>query len=401
VDEIKSLSHIDQNGEARMVDTSAKVPSDRAAWAECLITVSEDLATLLHREDPRVTAKGSVFRIAELAGIMAAKRTAELIPLCHSLPLDCVQVSVSWCRSQANTIHITSSARTTSRTGVEMEALTAASIAALTVYDMCKAVTHEMNIIGPRLLEKTGGKSNVRRNSLVLESPSTTPQSTHPAKITSTLWGMILAGGRSTRMGQDKAWQRLGPGAPPAWRRLADLLQPWVDRCLVSCQADQAPLFEHEGAAVVIDPDQESKDSHSGPAQALAQALALLPEDNSTGLIVLACDLPLLNHEALEQLVGGRDPQALATFLCASPSSPEPLIAIWERRALPSLLSFLESGQSCPRQFLISVGAHAVVANDFAWILNANTPADWERACLLYRGNLSSQLMTTEKGCTH
>lgn len=397
-----TLSHLDAQGHARMVDVSEKTPSERSARAECLVTVPEALAELLKTGDPLVTAKGSVFRTAELAGIMAAKRTAELIPLCHALPLDHLHVAVNWCAAQPCTIRIESSARTNGRTGVEMEALTAASLAALTVYDMCKAVTHEIDIIGPRLIEKTGGKSAVRRNSLENETrpvDQARPDPTHHhaphLQNKPPLWGMVLAGGRSTRMGQDKAWQRLEPDSPPAWQRLLSLLAPWVDRSLVSCQPDQAHKFKQEGAWVIVDPSPPEGRPAGGPAWAIAHALQLLPENDGTGLLVVACDLPLLNPSALEQLVLQRDPLACASTLCSSPDAPEPLVAIWERASLRQLQAFLQSGQTCPRTFLQQTNHHPIAVSEPMWIHNANTPSEWAEAC---RQHGKSQLVEGTSG---
>lgn len=144
------LSHIDNN-RAKMVDVSAKPVSERTAVAEALVRVSHELASAI--SENRI-AKGNVFETARLAGIQAAKRTDELIPLCHSLGLDSVDVAISL---DGETVRIVATARATARTGVEMEALTAASVAALTIYDMGKAVDRSMTIDGIRLLKKTGG----------------------------------------------------------------------------------------------------------------------------------------------------------------------------------------------------------------------------------------------------
>ena len=151
---MSKLSHVDAKGEAKMVDVSPKTANVRAAKAEALVRVGPEVADVLRREG--ATAKGNVMEAARLAGIMAAKRTDQLIPLCHSLPLDHVAVDAAL---EGDVVRIIAEAKTTAKTGVEMEALTAAAVAALTVYDMCKAVTKGMVIESVRLLEKTGGKS--------------------------------------------------------------------------------------------------------------------------------------------------------------------------------------------------------------------------------------------------
>ena len=148
------LTHFDDQGRSRMVDVSGKEATPRMAMAESFVTMQP--ATLELIRDQKV-AKGNVFEVARLAGIMAAKKTAELIPLCHPLGLDSVEVDLQI--ADEKSIRIESKAVVHGKTGVEMEALTAATIAALTVYDMCKAVDRGM-ILGPtRLLEKSGGKS--------------------------------------------------------------------------------------------------------------------------------------------------------------------------------------------------------------------------------------------------
>ena len=141
-----------------MVDVSGKEPTAREAIAEALVVMSPGTLALAQGG----AAKGDVLGVARLAGIMGAKRTADLIPLCHPLPLDKVALDLAPDPTLPG-IRITATARTTGRTGVEMEALTAATVAALTVYDMLKAAQKDMRIEGVRLLQKTGGKSGTFR----------------------------------------------------------------------------------------------------------------------------------------------------------------------------------------------------------------------------------------------
>lgn len=154
------LSHFDEHGASRMVDTSAKPETLRQARAAGQVRMQP--ATLGLIKD-RGLAKGDVLEVARLAGIMAAKRTGELIPLCHPLPITSAQVDFGFEGDQVLTIEAV--VRVFGRTGVEMEALTAVSVAALTVYDMCKAVDKGMTIEGIRLEEKSGGKSGTWRRS--------------------------------------------------------------------------------------------------------------------------------------------------------------------------------------------------------------------------------------------
>jgi cyclic pyranopterin phosphate synthase len=151
----KKLSHYDRGGRIRMVDVSAKPATMRQAVASVLVKMTRRTLRALRRNP-----KGDPLEVARVAGIAAAKRTAELIPLCHPLLLTHIDVRADLCK---NGVSITSTIRSTGPTGVEMEALTAAAVAALTVYDMCKALDRGIEITQLRLLEKSGGKSGTYR----------------------------------------------------------------------------------------------------------------------------------------------------------------------------------------------------------------------------------------------
>lgn len=152
------LSHVDTSGNPSMVNVSEKAVTKRMARAQAIVNVGPEIAKLV-TSDELMTKKGPVFQTAILAGVMGAKKTSELIPLCHPLGLEDCKVSIE---SQGEEIVITASATVSAKTGVEMEALTAASIAALTVYDMCKALSHSIIIKEIKLLEKSGGKNDFK-----------------------------------------------------------------------------------------------------------------------------------------------------------------------------------------------------------------------------------------------
>lgn len=152
------LTHLDDKGRARMVDVGGKKPAHRTAVAEAIVDLGPEIAPLV-RETGGV-AKGNVIETARIAGIMAAKKTAELIPMCHPLGLDVAAIDA---RFEGDSLILTATASCTGPTGVEMEAMTAVSVAALTVYDMCKAAGKGIVIRQTRLLEKTGGKSGIWR----------------------------------------------------------------------------------------------------------------------------------------------------------------------------------------------------------------------------------------------
>jgi cyclic pyranopterin phosphate synthase len=148
------LTHFDAGGNAVMVDVGAKPETAREATAKVRVTMRPETLRMIVAGEAK---KGDVFGVARLAGIMAAKRTADLIPLCHPLPISAVVVELA--ADGTDGVAIAATVKTTGRTGVEMEALTAASVAALTVFDMCKAVDRGMRIEGLRVVHKSGGKS--------------------------------------------------------------------------------------------------------------------------------------------------------------------------------------------------------------------------------------------------
>lgn len=150
---MSGLTHFDSAGNAAMMDVSGKAVTARTATARCTVVMEPATLAMIQAGSAK---KGDVLGVARLAGIMAAKRTAELIPLCHPLPISAVTVDLE---AAGGVVEITATVRTTGQTGVEMEALTAASVAALTVYDMCKAVDRSMRIDALRVTHKDGGKS--------------------------------------------------------------------------------------------------------------------------------------------------------------------------------------------------------------------------------------------------
>lgn len=154
-----SPTHIDEQGRPMMVDVSAKPISERIAGARCHVRFPVEVWSVL-QAGGWLSTKGSILHTAIIAGVQAAKRTAEWIPFCHTLALD--HVSVTLTPQAPDLVQIESTARCTGRTGVEMEALTAASAAALTVYDMCKALSHRLVISDLQLIHKSGGRSDLK-----------------------------------------------------------------------------------------------------------------------------------------------------------------------------------------------------------------------------------------------
>ena len=155
----KQFTHIDTLGNPQMVDVSEKKLTKRVAKAQAIVHLGKTILSKM-KGDELITKKGPVFQTAIIAGVMGAKKTSELIPFCHPIGLEDCQISIIVKGERAI---INSTAIITSKTGVEMEALTAASIAALTIYDMCKALSHDIVIEEIKLMEKTGGKKDFKR----------------------------------------------------------------------------------------------------------------------------------------------------------------------------------------------------------------------------------------------
>lgn len=158
---MSTFTHLDASGNPSMVDVGAKPVTRRTAAARAIVYLPDEI--LQHFETGDIhTKKGPVFQTAIIAGVMAAKRTGELIPLCHPLGLDDCQVRIAM--NERREVVVDCTATITAKTGVEMEALTGASVAALTIYDMCKALSHDIVIREIKLMEKTGGKRDFKRN---------------------------------------------------------------------------------------------------------------------------------------------------------------------------------------------------------------------------------------------
>jgi len=155
----KQFTHIDASGNPQMVDVSEKKISKRMARAQAIVQLGKEIVSQM-KGDELITKKGPVFQTAIIAGVMAAKKTHELIPFCHPLSLEDCKIRITVKKNKAI---IDTEAIITSKTGVEMEALTAASVAALTIYDMCKALSHNIIIEEVKLMEKRGGKKDFKR----------------------------------------------------------------------------------------------------------------------------------------------------------------------------------------------------------------------------------------------
>jgi cyclic pyranopterin phosphate synthase len=250
---MSKLTHLDESGAARMVDVSAKDATLREAKAEASVTMSgEALAAIRDGNAP----KGDVIAAARIAGIMAAKKTAELIPLCHSLTLSGVTLDFEM---QDDGIRILAATRTTGPTGVEMEALTAASVAALTVYDMIKAIDRAAVIGGVKLVSKSGGKSGHFVSVKSIAAPMQRPQTVRGRAAPSTLMGEVT-----------------GPRAAPDNRREAFRAFMTSHRLRATQWAKDAGVPHAEILAFLTG---RSRGFSAEVAEKLARAARVRPED--------------------------------------------------------------------------------------------------------------------------
>jgi cyclic pyranopterin phosphate synthase len=158
---MQEFTHLDADGNPSMVDVSEKKVTKRTAQARAIVVLNDEILSHFENNDIK-TKKGSVFQIAIVAGVMAAKKTGDLIPLCHPLGLENCQIDIVL--NEKREVVIDCTASLTAKTGVEMEALTGATVAALTIYDMCKAFSHDIEIKSVKLMAKTGGKRDFRRD---------------------------------------------------------------------------------------------------------------------------------------------------------------------------------------------------------------------------------------------
>jgi cyclic pyranopterin phosphate synthase len=207
------LTHLDEQQRPTMVDVTHKLITPRMARAQCQIQLPECLRPYLKQQELNLK-KGPVFQTAIIAGTMAVKKTSELIPFCHPLPIESCKILVS-CDEQL-LVTVICQVKTTHKTGVEMEAMTGATVAALTIYDMCKAVSLEIVLKEARLLAKTGGKRTI------LERP---------------LYGLVLTGGKSSRMGEPKALLNYHGKAHGAWT--AELIGAFCEKVFLSAKPGQ------------------------------------------------------------------------------------------------------------------------------------------------------------------
>jgi cyclic pyranopterin monophosphate synthase len=337
---MKSLTHIDQNYLPTMVDVSEKTISKRVARAEGSITLNHEIMKLLS-DNEIMMKKGPVVQTAIIAGTMAVKKTSDLIPFCHPLMIESCKFTYSFDKLNSK-LSFQCEVQTTGKTGVEMEALTGVQVALLTVYDMCKAVSHHMTIGPTQLVEKTGGKSDFKFRALV------------------------LAGGQSKRMMQDKS--SIAYYGKPHAEFLADLLSDQCDEVYFSIREDQihAPQFQRYPA--IID------STAQGPMSGILEAFNQYP--NSHWLVV-ACDMPFIDQGAIQELVSQYDGQKSATcYFNKDKNWAEPLFAIYSPKSITALKDSFSSNLTCMRKFIMNQPIKTIHPENQNILKNANSPAE-------------------------
>jgi cyclic pyranopterin monophosphate synthase len=343
------FTHVDSSDRPTMVDVGGKAVTARSALAESRVRLPPAVAEAL-RAAGYATAKGPILHTAIVAGTMAAKRTHELIPFCHPLGLERCRITIE---PEGAELVIRCEVAVHHRTGVEMEALTGAAVAALTLYDMCKALSHDIVIGDTRLLAKTGGKSEF------------------VASAVAPLAALVLAGGRSTRMRTDKA--ALAYRGETQLARVYRLVASVVPDVYVSVRADQAADPARRDYRQIVD----GLDG-VGPAAGILSALAIHPP---RAWLVVAVDLPFLDRTTLEHLIAARDATSVATaYRSRHDGLPEPLCAIWEPAARAPLAAAVAGGASCPRKFLTGASARLIDLIDPTALDNVNTPGEYADA---------------------
>jgi cyclic pyranopterin phosphate synthase len=338
------LTHVDQNNQPTMVDVTEKLVTPRSAKAQSQIQLPEELKAYFKGEE-LVLKKGPVFQTAIIAATMAVKKTYETIPFCHQIPIESCKVRIS--TDEQFLVTITCEVKTTFKTGVEMEALHGAMVAALTIYDMCKAVSHKMIIQETRLLTKTGGKT------LVTERP---------------VYGLVLTGGKSSRMEEDKATINYR-GVPHA-QYIHDVLRDHCEDVYLSAREGQwdGSVLEHH---------KQIHDSAEGegPIRGILSAFEKHPEAN---WLVVACDLVHFNELTVQTLLQKFKEDKVATcFTNAEKGFPEALCAIYTPSGREALRAAVAQDIRCPVKVLRNSDCELVELTPGINLANINTKQEY------------------------
>ncbi len=338
------FSHLDQNNQPRMVDISTKSITFRRATAQTKIHLPLDFREYLQGQEIYL-AKGPVFQTAVIAGTMAVKKTEQLIPFCHQIPIESCNFDIKIDNSLIVTIKCT--VKTTAKTGVEMEALCGATIAALAIYDMCKSISPHIVIKETLLLIKTGGKTT---------------------RLDRPLYGLILTGGQSKRMGKDKAL--LDYCGQPYTLHLYQLMQNYCQQVYLSARPGQ-----WMGTPLASLPTLEDQLSSVGPISGLLTAFGTHPDIN---WLVIACDLMQVQTSTIEYLLANYQETTIATCYTNSDQGfPEPLCAIYTPQAIRIFTQAYQAGIYCPVKILKDHLCTLIKAPNPKDLTNINTPHEY------------------------
>lgn len=338
------FTHINDQHQPRMVDISHKNTSLRRATAQAQVQLPLDVQEYA-QGDEIVLKKGAVFQTAIIAGTMAVKKTEQLIPFCHQIPIESCIFEIAMDDNLLVTIHCT--VKTTAKTGVEMEALCGVTIAALTIYDMCKSLSPHILIQNTQVLIKTGGKSTL------LERP---------------LYGLILTGGRSKRMGHDKAL--IDYYGQPYALYLYQLMQSYCQQVYLSARPGQ-----WSNTALASLPILADQVPSVGPISGLLTAYQTHPDVN---WLVIACDLMRVQASTIDYLLAHYHGTTMATcYTNDQQGFPEPLCAIYTPSAQSVFAAAYHAGIYCPVKILQNQSCTLIKPQNAQELMNINTPEDY------------------------
>lgn len=338
------FTHIDvKTNFPAMVNVTEKTVTKRIAKARSRVQLPQAFKPYFNQKE-LMLKKGPVFQTAIIAGTMAAKKTHDLIPLCHQIPIDGCNFDITIDDNLLVTIEC--EVHTTFKTGVEMEALVGATTAALTVYDMCKAISHDIVITDTKLIAKSGGKRLVR------ERP---------------LYGLVLTGGKSKRMNRDKALIDYNGKAHAAY--IYETLKPFCEEVYLSARSGQWNDTPLEQFPVI-----EDSVKTEGPIAGILSAFDRHPDAD---WFVVACDLVHFNSEVAETLLSNFHDSAVATtYANRDKGFPEPLCAIYSPSARSEFLDAVAIDVNCPVKVLRHAFVHIIEQTDGVNLANINTPEE-------------------------
>lgn len=313
------LTHIDKKNQPTMVDVTDKSISLRMAQAQTQVQLPPEMKAYF-TGDELVLKKGPVFQTAIIAGTMAAKKTHEMIPFCHHIPVESCKFEIT--TDENLLVTISCRVKTTFKTGVEMEALHGATVAALTIYDMCKAISHDIILKETKLTFKTGGKNTL------LDRPT---------------FGLVLTGGKSERMGEAKALIHYKGKAHAAV--IHDVLSSYCEKVFISGRPGQWKGSELESFPMICDTIE-----NSGPIGGILSAFATHPDAN---WFVVACDLVHFNDKTVEKILANYNDKTVATcYKSREGDFPEALCALYTPAAQKVFTDAFKSDVRCPVKVL-------------------------------------------------